>query len=143
MDCAPFRIVRTKWCQHCSTYKARSAFYQGKKIDAWCRSCVLSDPGRIASRRASSRRRRARMAGVITETYTSEEIAERDSWICQICRKQIGRNHAWPHPRSLSIDHIIPITAGGNDVKANVQATHLRCNTSKGTRGVDQLRLIG
>jgi hypothetical protein len=37
----------------------------------------------------------------------------------------------------------VPLSKGGDDVKANVQATHLRCNESKGNRGTDQLRLIG
>lgn len=87
--------------------------------------------------------RRARRLGVVTEPYASEEIAERDGWRCQICRKRISRKLKWPHPRSLSIDHIIPVSLGGDDVKANVNATHLICNMHKGVRGVNQLRLIG
>jgi 5-methylcytosine-specific restriction endonuclease McrA len=83
------------------------------------------------------------MAAARTERYTAVEIAERDGWRCQICGKRIGRSYKFPHPRSLSIDHIIPIRHGGDDVKTNVQAAHLRCNAAKGPRGVDQLRLIG
>jgi 5-methylcytosine-specific restriction endonuclease McrA len=91
----------------------------------------------------TNHRRRARQRLRATERYAALEIAERDSWVCQICGRRIGRSYSWPHPRSLSIDHIVPQSEGGDDVKANVQAAHLGCNIRKGTRGVDQLRLIG
>ena len=87
--------------------------------------------------------RRALLAGVATESYTAEEIAERDRWICGICRKRIGRTLRFPHSRSLSVDHIVPISHGGDDVRANVQPAHLICNIRKSNRGIDQLRLIG
>lgn len=77
------------------------------------------------------------------EVFTSEEIARRDRWICGICDEPISKTARWPEPTSLSIDHIVPLAAGGEHSRANAQATHLRCNLKKHTGGCDQLRLIG
>lgn len=42
------------------------------------------------------------------------------------------------------MDHVIPLTKGGNHELANVRLAHLRCNVSKGNRGGnEQLLLIG
>jgi 5-methylcytosine-specific restriction endonuclease McrA len=47
-------------------------------------------------------------------------------------------------PLAATIDHIVPLAAGGDDTKANVQLAHRRCNTRKGARGGEQqLRLVG
>ena len=131
------------WCSRCEIYKPAGAFYRGKRISSRCRACILSDPIAVTSRTAARRRRRARLATVASEPYADAEIADRDGWTCQLCHKRIGRSYRYPHPRSLSIDHIVPISKGGDDVKSNVQAAHLRCNIAKHNRGVDQLRLIG
>ena len=37
-----------------------------------------------------------------------------------------------PDTMSLSIDHILPLSAVGNDTPANVWVSHLGCNSSKG-----------
>jgi len=113
--------------------------------DAYCKPCwsILISSRYAKKRQAASRRRRALKTGARSEPYTSNEIADRDGWVCQICRRRIGRTLKWPHPRSLSIDHIVPLSKGGDDVRRNIQATHLGCNVSKFVNGIDQLRLIG
>jgi hypothetical protein len=55
-------------------------------------------------------------------------IAARDAWTCGICGGLIDRGLRWPHPGSLSIDHIDP--AGAHE-PANWQASHLGCNIAK------------
>lgn len=66
---------------------------------------------------------------------TDAEILERDRWRCGICRKAIGRKFKWPHPRSASIDHIIPLSEGGDDTAGNKRAAHLACNCGRMNRG--------
>lgn len=98
------------------------------------------------SRRQAARRRRAAKLAAEVERYSTQEIAERDGWRCQICKRPVPRSAAHPNPRSASIDHIVPLSEGGGDVKANVQLAHLKCNLSKGARSLprgEQLRLIG
>jgi hypothetical protein len=96
--------------------------------------------------RQDRKKHRKRLQGVESEPYTSTEIAERDGWRCQLCGKAVNKRLKYPNEMSASIDHIIPISKGGTDLKVNVQLTHLFCNISKGNRVTDngeQLRLLG
>ena len=40
----------------------------------------------------------------------------------------------WPDRRSPSVDHVVPLSRGGDDTLANVKLSHLTCNLSKGNR---------
>lgn len=79
----------------------------------------------------ATRRRRARKAAVHSEPYRRMDIAERDGWRCGLCGCPILPFVRYPHPRSLSIDHVVPLSRGGPDAPDNVHATHLRCNLRK------------
>lgn len=76
-----------------------------------------------------------------------EEILDRDGWRCQVpgCkRRPIRRDLKSPHPRSKSIDHIIPLSLGGDDTAANKRAAHLGCNVARGNKmGAEQVALFG
>lgn len=87
--------------------------------------------------------RRVRLRGGRVESFTAEEIFERDGWRCGICQQRVGRTLEHPHPRSASLDHIIPIAAGGDHVRENVQCAHLGCNSRKCHLGPGQLLLVG
>ena len=77
--------------------------------------------------------RRARKSGVYREPWDRFEIAERDGWICQICKNPIENmpKQKYRNPMYLNIDHIVPISKGGDDAPHNLQATHSTCNKSK------------
>lgn len=90
-----------------------------------------------------SRARRVRHAEG-WDGVSDAEILERDRWRCGICRKVIGKSFKYPHPRSKSIDHIVPLSQGGDDTAANKRAAHFGCNLSRGNRGGgEQLAMIG
>jgi 5-methylcytosine-specific restriction endonuclease McrA len=89
-------------------------------------------------------RKRARKRNAPSEPYTLAEIAKRDRYHCGICRKRVAMTKVVAHPKAPTIDHRVPLAAGGDDTKANVQLAHYRCNVSKGDRGGgEQLWLIG
>lgn len=95
-------------------------------------------PSRIHASRADALRlysfkRRAAYQSA-AEHFSYEEIFERDGWLCQICTEEVDGTLAWPHPRSASLDHIIPIARGGAHEPSNVQCAHLGCNSSKGSK---------
>lgn len=79
-------------------------------------------------------RRRAAIKDQYSEIFSSEQIFERDGWICQLCSEEIDRSLSWPHPMSVSLDHRVPVALGGAHHPDNVQCAHLRCNSSKGAR---------
>jgi hypothetical protein len=146
-------------CDLCKPLASRAAVRKWKENNIprkhrkgtcrWCQAkceTFTCAPCRNKNRFAARRKTRKRLDGVEWEHYTPTEIAERDGWRCQLCRKAVNRRKRWPDPMCASIDHIVPITKGGTDVRANVQLAHLRCNISKGNRVLpdgEQLRLLG
>lgn len=65
-----------------------------------------------------------------------QRVAERDGWICHLCGKAV-------RPGQESVDHLIPVSAGGQDAMINVALAHVVCNSRRGARGKAQLRLLG
>lgn len=83
--------------------------------------------------RAGDQRRRARRKGAMVESFQSEEVYERDGWICGLCLEPVDRELRWPDPMSASLDHVIPLSKGGEHSRANTQLAHLDCNVRKGS----------
>jgi 5-methylcytosine-specific restriction endonuclease McrA len=80
------------------------------------------------------------------ERVTIEYLLQRDHSRCGICGQKISAKYEWPHRRSASIDHIVPVSKGGAHVKANLRPAHLECNQDKAAGfvpGGEQLLLIG
>jgi 5-methylcytosine-specific restriction endonuclease McrA len=81
---------------------------------------------------ANNNKRKRLLADARQEPYRRIEIFERDRWICQLCGDTVIRELVHPDPGCASIDHILPISLGGDDTPDNVQLAHLRCNVAKG-----------
>ncbi len=86
---------------------------------------------------AYTRFRRALMRGNKTEPYTLEDVLSKYGTNCHICGEEIDLDAprfqgkpGWK--RGLQIDHIVPISKGGNDSIDNVRPAHGFCNLSKG-----------
>jgi hypothetical protein len=156
----------------CHECRRQSPEYQQRKLQQQDREPrpVLSEEERRRRRREKDRRRRANFTpeqkqrdatrtrnrsqarcrarhlrhALTWDGITDEEILERDRWRCGICGRRIGKTYKYPHLRSKSIDHIIPLSEGGDDVAANKRAAHLGCNMARGNGGGgEQLLLIG
>lgn len=87
-----------------------------------------------ASVRAGGQRYRSRKRSATVEFFLHSEIFERDGWVCQICDRHVDRALKWPHSLSASLDHVIPISKGGDHSRANVQLAHVICNLRKSAR---------
>lgn len=74
------------------------------------------------------------------------DIYERDRWICQLCRKRVPKAAVVPDPKAPTLDHVVPLSCGGEHVVENLQLAHYGCNSRK-KAGVmpngEQLRLVG
>jgi hypothetical protein len=100
--------------------------------------------GDYGTARNARKRRRLRVRAETWDGVSDAQILERDRWRCGICSKRIGKSFKHPHPRSASIDHIIPLSMGGDDTAANKRAAHLACNCGRRNRaGWEQVALIG
>ena len=60
-----------------------------------------------------------------------KRIMARCGWTCGICGLPIDQETAFPDPMSLSFDHIIPLSRGGEHIEDNIQCAHLTCNKHK------------
>lgn len=150
----PFESCRRRdtWTRFCSKSCARkSQLADGSH--PWMKSSdwrpALTDDERKARRfrqgELARRKRRARLAEVESEPYSLAEIAERDGFRCGICGRKVDMNLKYPHPRSASVDHIIPLShPDGTDMRVNVRLAHLGENAARGNRaGWEQQLLIG
>ena len=78
---------------------------------------------------------RARQAGAhIIEVFTDIEIHERYGWMCYLCGTAVDRRVDPLHPDAPSIDHMVPLSKGGQHTRSNVARAHLHCNSSKQDR---------
>jgi len=124
-------------CVHCGASVATSMRSDAKFCSAAC-----NDAAHAITRKMAQRVGRAKNPGdpLLQRNY----IAERDKFRCGICGCRVDMKLKHPDPMFGSIDHIVPLAAGGSNGLANLQLTHLRCNLSKRDQGGPaQLRLLG
>lgn len=121
------RLVPTPPSRCASCRKARDR----EVVKRW----IASNPERYAElSRKWSRNRRATLLQVEREEYEHLEIFERDGWICQLCALPVDQGLIWPDRMSATLDHQIPLTLGGPDIRLNAQLAHYSCNSSKANR---------
>jgi 5-methylcytosine-specific restriction endonuclease McrA len=82
--------------------------------------------------------------GAIQTYYSREGILKRDDYICYLCGDKVDltaphnmKEEGWemyPH-----LDHVIPLSKGGDDTPANVRTTHAKCNMAKLDTPVNEL----
>lgn len=71
-------------------------------------------------------------------------VFERDRWTCQLCgRKTPQHLRGTLDPRAPELDHILPISAGGDHIIENCQCACRECNGAKAARPAGQLWLAG
>ena len=95
---------------------------------------------------ARSRKRQAMLNAAPWDGVTDWAIKERDKWMCRmpIClfgSRRIYRSRKNPDPRSSSVDHILPLSLGGDDTQWNKRAAHLGCNMARSNDPDDQMLL--
>jgi 5-methylcytosine-specific restriction endonuclease McrA len=79
--------------------------------------------------RANRRTRRARERNAFVERVELEVVARRDKWICHICSEPVYSNASYT--RQPTLDHVIPLSKGGEHSYENIKLAHFSCNCSK------------
>ena len=77
-------------------------------------------------RRAHRLSREARKRSAFVEHVKPSVVYERDCGMCGICGLPVRRDEGW------HIDHVIPLSKGGEHSYRNVQLAHAACNVAKG-----------
>lgn len=99
-----------------------------EKRKAQQRRWKRDNPGKV---RRQLHRRMANKANVISEPYSFQAICNHYDNKCLAC----GRTD-----RSLTPDHIIPLSRGGDNVASNIQPLCGPCNSSKGAHHTTDYR---
>lgn len=129
--------------------KANPGKVKGYRKSTWARYYAANREAQIAravdywrrnpeKKRARDAKRYALTRGASdAESFTLDEIFERDSGVCHLCHKRVPRSKA-------TMDHLIPVSLGGPHTRANVSLACRSCNSSKKAEPRnEQLRLIG
>lgn len=137
--CMACRPAPTRSCPDCGGPRP-----EGKRRCGECADRANVESIRRA-RRAYRHRRRAGRRGARADYFTDVEIFERDGWRCHICRKPVRRvPRSRMDPERASLDHLWPLSKGGEHTRENVACAHLGCNIAKGSRVTPtQLALVG
>jgi 5-methylcytosine-specific restriction endonuclease McrA len=116
-----------------SCYRCGKGIYRPtKKGDQCCFDC------RDASRKESSVASKKRREFAIRESRAngcdrviSEEIFNRDQWRCRMCGCRVEKVAAAKH--EATVDHIVPLSKGGEHSPSNCQTACRDCNVKKYT----------
>lgn len=97
-----------------------------------------------AERRSYSEARRRKAYRDGDKDIHWEALGHRDKWRCHICGGNVARRAGTAMVMDgATVDHLVPIAAGGDHTWSNVALAHRSCNISRGARGSAQLRLVG
>jgi rubrerythrin len=132
----PPRLFTSGACRVCGTWFAST------NHDVTCSpACQATHSAQM--KRLGKDRRRARKREAYVEDVYRQRVYERDGYKCHLCGKRTDRTKDAPHPRSPTLDHLIPLAAGGTHEPLNCRTACFLCNATKGDRGGgEQLLLI-
>lgn len=124
-----------RWRKYYAEWRARNQRRVAMRAAAWYianRERHRVSPG-LACQYTAIRRARKRNAPVV-EQISRSKVWERDGGRCHICGRKAD-------PNNWHLEHIVPLSRGGEHSMRNVAVSHPACNLRKGVTGPAQLRL--
>ena len=119
-DPANYAEIQRRYVEaHPNDARVNTARYRASNIDA------------VRNRRQEYR---ARSRGSTVATVDRAAIIARDASTCHLCGLPADQALAWPDPMSLTLDHLLPLSAGGAHDPANLPVAHLVCYQRNGHR---------
>jgi hypothetical protein len=120
------------WARNATAFSAqRRAFYAAHTDVERAKQKAWYDKSYHAGQRekflARNAKRRALKQQTRVEDIDFKQVLKDSKGLCGICRKPLDLF-------GIDFDHIVPLSKGGTHTRANIQATHARCNRSKGAR---------
>jgi|GEM_PF-6560107 len=111
-------------CQECNILRMHSSSGKKRRCDK-CALLARRDQNKIAKRR-----REMRVRVNYIEYVNIRRLVTRQNGQCAICHRPM--TGAVPEPRAATVDHIHPISKGGEHSYQNTQAACFMCNSIKG-----------
>jgi 5-methylcytosine-specific restriction endonuclease McrA len=95
-------------------------------------------------RRSRKQKERALLRKAKVESVNAITVFNRDGWRCQLCHKKLRRaDRGTISDNAPELDHIIPLSKGGEHSYRNTQCACRKCNSEKGGEERGQLRMFG
>lgn len=149
-----------KYCSpRCGTRAINKANTAHKRAARPCKGCssVFAPPygrsqalycsNRCATRavkRVARSKERARLRNASIESVDPRRVFDRDGWRCHLCsRRTPERLRGSYDPRAPELDHIVPLSKGGEHSYRNTACACRHCNGLKSDGVAGQLRLFG
>lgn len=125
-------------------YKKEYYIKNRESLLQWHREYSKTDVRKTTLLKAKHKRRALKLQATV-EDFSPSEIFERDNYICQLCGCKTRPDYkSQYHPKYPNLDHIIPLSKGGDHSRKNTQCLCFRCNMEKNNTGTgDQLRMFG
>jgi len=100
-------------------------------------------PKKKATRQRHKQARRARKLAAFVEQVDVMVLCQQQDRDCWLCGGKIRLDKKAPHPKSLSLDHLVPLSLGGEHSYRNCAAAHFGCNSRKQAKAMnEQLKLV-
>lgn len=125
----------------CSTCGVVFTPEYGDRRRKFCSSeCNAKSEAAKASRKAAKMRRRC----AVVEAVDPLIVFDRDGWRCQLCGIRTPKRLRGTYDdRAPELDHIMPISLGGEHSYRNTQCSCRKCNAAKSNTPLGQFRLFG
>lgn len=165
VDCSVWfyaKSIQAQRCEQCLSAHRQRLFDLRRGIDRSQRECLecketfippygrgqseycSSECGIKRSRRIARSRRRALERGAANDNFDPLDVLERDGWRCKFCGIKTPKMlRGTIEPNAPELDHIVPITKGGEHSARNTQCLCRSCNGDKSNNILGQLRLFG
>ncbi len=106
--------------------------------------CARSSPEAVASKRVSRTKRKAMERGASGGSVDPIKVFDRDGWRCQLCKCKTPKAKRGSYDADApELDHIIPLSKGGDHSYLNTQCACRACNAAKSNKPMGQMLLIG
>jgi 5-methylcytosine-specific restriction endonuclease McrA len=141
-------------CAHCGKEGMRRVSngnklrgYSNRYCSLKCRDLAKFGGNRTCAdpvKRAANARRAAKLKGATVDRIDPFRVFARDKWRCQLCGRDTPRAKRGTYDHDApEVDHIIPLSKGGEHSYRNTQCACRKCNQKKSNRPMGQLLLIG
>lgn len=118
-------------------------FLSGRLDRKYC-SKACGNRAYASRRRADGRaadmsaKRKALELGVKIQAGRRLSVLEADNWICHLCNLPTNRDAIYPSNDYPVIDHVVPLSKGGEHAPSNWKTAHSLCNMRKGDLSVEE-----
>lgn len=120
------RVDNSRLDSHCCSVECRTFRQTGKA------GATLG----IYTWNADAKKRARNFGCQVIEDVDREAVLERDNWRCYLCGKDTSLTDDPFSSDSATVDHVIPLSRGGEHSMRNVRCACLACNAGKADREV-------